>query len=50
MSLAADQRRNRADLVATRLKEARTLATLQVEKSGIDGERKTVEADLGPVR
>jgi len=50
MSLAADQRRNRADLVATRVKEAQTLAGLQVKRSEIDGERKTVDADLGPVR
>jgi hypothetical protein len=50
MSLAADQRKARADLVATRVKEAKTLAGLQVEHSEIDSERKTVEADTGPVR
>jgi len=50
MSLAADQHRNRAGLVAVRQREATALAALQVEKSGIDGERKTIEADLGPVR
>jgi hypothetical protein len=26
------------------------LAALQIEKAAADGERKTVEADLGPVR
>jgi hypothetical protein len=50
MSLAADQRKTRADIVTARIKEAKTLAGLQVEKTGIDGERKTAEADLGPVR
>jgi hypothetical protein len=50
MSLAADQRKTRSDLVATRASEAKALASLKVEKAGIDGERKTVEADLGPVR
>jgi hypothetical protein len=29
---------------------AKTLASLQVEQASIDGERKVVEADLGPVR
>jgi hypothetical protein len=30
--------------------EAKTLAGLQVEKAAVEGERQTVEADLGPVR
>jgi len=30
--------------------EASTLAGLQVEKAAVEGERRTVEADLGPVR
>jgi hypothetical protein len=30
--------------------EARTLADLKVEKAAVEGERRTVEADLGPVR
>jgi hypothetical protein len=50
MSLAADQRKTRADLVASRVKEANLLAGLQVEAAAVQGERKTVEADLGPVR
>src|SRR5262249_7885511 len=50
MTLAADQRKARAELVAQRTSEARTLAGLQVEKAAADGERRKVEADLGPVR
>jgi hypothetical protein len=50
MNLAGQQRHNRADLVAARQQEAKTLAALQVEKAAIDGERKSVEADNGPVR
>jgi hypothetical protein len=49
MQLAGDQRRNRAELVAERLHVAKGLASLQVEKASIEGERRTVEADLGPV-
>jgi hypothetical protein len=30
--------------------EAKTLADLKIEKASIDGERRMVEADLGPVR
>jgi hypothetical protein len=48
--LADEQRRNRADLEASRVREAKALAALQVEKAGIDGQRKVAEADLGPVR
>jgi hypothetical protein len=50
MALADQQRKTRADLVAQRTSEAKTLATLQVEKAAVDGERRKVEADLGPVR
>ncbi len=50
MALADQQRKTRADLVAQRTNEARTLATLQVEKASVEGERRKVEADLGPVR
>jgi hypothetical protein len=45
-----DQHKSRADLVAKRITEARTLATLQVERAAIEGERAKVAADLGPVR
>jgi hypothetical protein len=50
LDLANEQRKNRADLVASRTKEAIALASLKVEKAAVDGERKAVEADLGPVR
>jgi hypothetical protein len=50
MALADQQRKTRADLAAQRKSEAKTLAELQVQRASIDGERKVVEADLGPVR
>jgi hypothetical protein len=50
MVLADAQRKNRAELVASRTTEAGKLATLKAEKVAVDGERKAVEADLGPVR
>jgi hypothetical protein len=48
--LAGQQRKNRADLVAARQQEASRLGELQVQKAAVDGDRKAVEADLGPVR
>ena len=50
MKLAEEQRKARADLAGQRIREAKTLADLKVEKAGIDGQRKVAEADLGPVR
>jgi hypothetical protein len=50
MQLAADQRRNRADLVTKRDQAATALAGLKVEKAGIEGQQKVADADLGPVR
>jgi hypothetical protein len=50
MVLADQQHKNRAELVASRTKEAGKLASLKVERAAVDGERKAVEADLGPVR
>jgi hypothetical protein len=50
MQLAADQKRNRAELVADRVRQGKVLADLQVEKAKVDGDRKVAEADLGPVR
>ncbi len=50
MALAEQQRKTRGELVAQRTNEARTLASIRVEKAKIEGERRTVEADLGPVR
>ena len=35
---------------ASRVREAKALAALQVEKVGIEGQREVAEADLGPVR
>jgi hypothetical protein len=50
MKLAEEQRRNRIELAAERAREGKVLAGLQIEKANIAGERKKVEADLGPVR
>jgi len=50
MALVEQQKSNRADLTAAHFKETKALADLQVEKAKVDGERKAVEADLGPVR
>jgi hypothetical protein len=50
MALADQQRKTRTELVAQRTTESRTLAGFQVEKAKIEGERRVVEADLGPVR
>ena len=50
MALAADQRRIRTELAAERVAAGKALADLQVEKTKIEGERRTIEADLGPVR
>ena len=50
MALADQQRKTRTELVAQRTNEAKSLVTIQVEKASIEGERKMVEADLGPVR
>jgi hypothetical protein len=50
MALADQQRKIRAELVAQRTNEAKALAELQVEKVSIDGQRRVVEADMGPIR
>jgi hypothetical protein len=50
MTIADQKRRDRADIVAARQREARTLASLQIEKAKIDAERRRAEADAGPVR
>jgi hypothetical protein len=50
MALAEQQRKTRAELIAQRTSEPKTLAGLQVEKASVEGERRKVEADLGPVR
>jgi hypothetical protein len=50
MQLAADQRRNRAELATQRDQANKTLAALKVEKASIEGQAKVADADLGPVR
>jgi hypothetical protein len=50
MSLADQQRKVRGELVAQRAAAAKDLAGLQVEKAEAEGDRRIVEADLGPVR
>jgi hypothetical protein len=50
MQLADRQRKSRAELVSQRTTEAKALAGLQVEKAGIEGQRRIVEVDLGPVK
>jgi len=50
MALADQQRKTRADLATERIRKGKALATLQVEKASVEGERRKVEADLGPVR
>ena len=50
MALVDQQRKARADLTAERILEGKSLATLQIEKASVEGERRKVEADLGPVR
>ncbi len=50
MRLADEQRRNRTDLEASRVHEAKALSALEIEKTAIERQRKVAEADLGPVR
>ena len=39
-----------AKLTAQRIEDGKALATLKVERAAVEGERRSVEADLGPVR
>jgi hypothetical protein len=50
MTISDQKRRDRADIVAARQPEAQALASLQIEKSKIDAQRRRAEADVGPVR
>ena len=50
MALAAQEGKTRLQLVASRQKEARTLAELQIHKATLDGDRKRMEAEIGPIR
>ena len=49
MALAADQTKRRGTLATERVTAATKLAALQVEASAIEGQRKTLAADTGPV-
>ena len=46
MVLADQQRKTRADLVASRITEAGKLASLKVEKAEVEGERRSVVSPL----
>lgn len=50
MALVAAQAPRRADLVAQRTAAAATLAGLKAQQTAVDGERRQIEADFGPVR
>jgi hypothetical protein len=50
MTISDQKRRDRADIVAARQREAQALAGLQIEKARIDAQRRRAEADVGPVR
>jgi hypothetical protein len=50
MQLAADQRRNRAELAAHRDQVNKVLADLKIEKAKVDGDKRVAGAALGPVR
>jgi hypothetical protein len=50
MKLAEDQRRDRIELAAELVREGKVLAGLQFEKAALDGERRKVEVDFGPVK
>ena len=50
IALANDQRHNRSELEVNRQAAGKVLVDLKVEKARIEGDRKTVEADLGPVK
>jgi len=50
MTIAEQKRRDRADIVAARQREAQALAGLKIEKAKIDAQRRRAEADVGPVR
>ena len=50
MALANDQRHNRSELEVNRQAAGKVLVDLKVENARIEGDRLTVEADLGPVK
>jgi hypothetical protein len=50
MALANDQRLTRSELEVNRQAAGKVLVDLKVEKARIEGDRKTIEADLGSVK
>ena len=50
MTIADQKRRDRADIVAERQRQAQALASLQIEKAKIDAQRRRAEADVRPLR
>jgi len=50
MQIADDQRRNRADLVRERQREADTLAEMKAQAAGLSAHRRVAAAELGPVK
>jgi hypothetical protein len=50
MALATAQTQSRADLLAQRTAAAAALASLKAQQAAVEGERRQVEADFGPVR
>jgi hypothetical protein len=50
MALANAQTQSRADLLAQRTTAAAALASLKAQQAAVEGERRQVEADFGPVR
>ena len=50
MTIADQKRRERADIVAERQRQAPALGSLQIEKAKVDAQRRRAEADVGPVR
>jgi hypothetical protein len=50
MALADQQRKARGELASQRVDAAKALASLQVEKATVEGQRALVDADLGPVK
>jgi hypothetical protein len=50
MTISDQKRRDRAEIVAARQREAQALASRQIEKARIEAQRRRAEADAGPVR
>jgi hypothetical protein len=50
MMIADQKRRDRADIVTSRQREAQTLAGLQIDRARIDAQRRRAETEVGPVR